>query len=198
VDRESQVINLTRHAGIVRPRDVEALGIPREYLLRLHRSGRLARIGRGLYVLPDSQVNPAASLAEVSKRVPGGVVCLMSALQYYGITTHVSPHVWIAIENRKWEPTSTYPSLRIVRMTGEAFRFGVEEHQVDQVTVRVYSPAKTVADCFKFRSKVGLDVAFEALRETLGGRSADIDELVEAARVCRVARVMRPYLEAMV
>jgi predicted transcriptional regulator of viral defense system len=138
------------------------------------------------------------SLAEVAKRIPNAAVCLISALQFHNLTTQIAPRVWIAIENKKWEPTFDYPPLGIVRLTGRAFSFGVEVHEVNRITVKIYSPAKTVADCFKFRNKIGLDVAMEALRETWRSRRATIDELWEAAKVCRIANVMRPYLEAII
>ena len=196
MDRKQKILELAKRVGLIRPRDVEAAGIHREYLLRLYRNGDLARVGRGLYALPGTQTSESVSLAEVAKRIPNAVVCLISALQFYNLTTQIAPRVWIAIENKKWEPTFDYPPIGIVRLTGRAFSFGVEEHDVNRITVKVYSPAKTVADCFKFRNKIGLDVALEALRETWRSRKATIDELWEAAKVCRVANVMRPYLEA--
>jgi predicted transcriptional regulator of viral defense system len=121
-----------------------------------------------------------------------------SALEFHSLTTQISRSVWIVIENKKWEPKFERPPLEIVRFSGTAFSFGVEEHEVDRVAVKIYSPAKTVADCFKFRNKVGLDVALEALRETWRDRRATMDELWEAATVCRVVNVMRPYLEAVI
>jgi predicted transcriptional regulator of viral defense system len=196
MDRKQKILELAKRMGLIRPRDVEAEGIHREYLLRLYRNGDLARVGRGLYALPGTQTSESISLAEVAKRIPNAVVCLISALQFHNLTTQIAPQVWIAIENKKWEPTLDYPPLEIVRLTGRAFSFGVEEHEVNRITVKVYSPAKTVADCFKFRNKIGLDVALEALRETWRSRKATMDELWEAAKVCRVANVMRPYLEA--
>lgn len=168
------------------------------FLLRMYRSGNLVRMGRGLYALPGAQTSESLSLAEVAKRVPKAVICLISALEFHHLTTQIAHGVWIAIENKKWEPTFGYPPIEIVRFGGPAFRFGVEDHEVDRITVKIYSPAKTVADCFKFRSKVGLDVALEALRETWRSRKATMDELWEAAKVCRVANVMRPYLEAVI
>lgn len=196
MDRKMKILELTRQMGIIRPRDVEAEGIHREYLLRLYRAGELVRVGRGLYALPGAQTSEAVSLAEVAKRVPGAVICLISALQFHNLTTQIAHRVWIAIENRKWEPKFDFPPLELVRFTGRAFSFGIEEHEVNRVSVKVYSPAKTVADCFKFRNKIGMDVAIESLRETLSSRKATIDELWEAAKVCRVANVIRPYLEA--
>ena len=196
MDRKERILELAKQMGLIRPRDVEATGIHREYLLRLYRKGDLERVGRGLYALPGTQTSESVSLAEVAKRVPNAVICLISALQYHNLTTQIAERVWIAVENKRWEPTFDYPPLEIVRLSGRAFSFGVEEHKVDKVTVKVYSPAKTVADCFKFRNKIGLDVALEALRETWRSRKATMDELWEAAKVCRVANVMRPYLEA--
>ena len=196
MDRKQKILGLARRLGIIRPRDVEAEGIPREYLYRLCANGALTRVGRGLYALPDTLRSEAITLAEVAKRVPNAVICLLSALQFHDLSTQVPSRVWIAIENKRWEPKFDYPPIELVRFTGPAFSFGVEEHEVDRVPVKVYSPAKTVADCFKFRNKIGLDVALEALRETWRSRKATMDELWEAAKVCRVANVMRPYLEA--
>jgi predicted transcriptional regulator of viral defense system len=155
-------------------------------------------VGRGLYALPGTQTSAFIELAEVTKRVPNAVICLISALQFHEITTKIPHRIWIAIENKKWEPTFDYPPLAIVRFTGRSVTFGVEEHDVDRVAVKIYSPAKTVADCFKFRNKIGLDVALEGLRETWRSRKATMDELWAAAKVCRVANVMRPYLESIV
>ena len=196
MDRKKKILELAKQRGIIRPRDVEASEIPREYLLRLYRNGDITRIRRGLYALPDSLTSESVTLAEVAKRVPNGVVCLLSALQFHNLTTQISHRVWIAIENRKWKPGFDYPPLEVVRFSIRPFNFGVEEHKVDHVLVKIYSPAKTVADCFKFRNKIGLDVAMEALRETWRNKKATMDELWEAAKVCRVANVMRPYLEA--
>jgi predicted transcriptional regulator of viral defense system len=196
MDRKEKVFELAKEKGIIRPRDVEAAGIPREYLLRLYRKGDLTRVRRGLYALPDSLTSESVTLAEVAKRVPNAVVCLLSALQFHNLTTQISHQVWIAIESGKWKPELDYPPIEVVHFSNRTFNFGVEEHEVDRVPVKIYSPAKTVADCFKFRNKIGLDVALEALRDTWRNQKATMDELWEAAKVCRVANVMRPYLEA--
>lgn len=198
MDRKQKIVEIVKQMGLIRPRDIEAAGIHREYLLRLYRNGDLVRVGRGLYALPGTQTSESLSLAEVAKRVPNAVVCLISALEFHQLTTQIAHCVWIAIENKRWEPRFEYPPLEIFRFSGKAFSFDVEKHEVDRVTVKIYSPAKTVADCFKFRNKIGLDVALEALRETWRNRKATMDELWEAAKVDRVANVMRPYLEAVI
>jgi hypothetical protein len=134
----------------------------------------------------------------VGKRVPNAVVCLMSALDFHHMTTQIPRELWRAVPRGAWRPMNIHPPLNLTYVSGAAFSFGVEEHDVHGVTVRVYSPAKTVADCFKHRSKVGLDVALETLREAWRSRKASVDELIEAAEVNRVSRIMRAYLEASV
>lgn len=167
------------------------------YLTRLLRQGLLERVGRGLYTLADADATEHRTLAEAAKRVPHGVVCLLSALRFHGLTTQNPFEVWMAIRHKAWAPRADGLPLRIVRMSGAAFESGVETHQIDGVDVHVFSPAKTVADCFKFRNKVGLDVALEALRDYRRADPAGMDELWRHARADRVAQVIRPYLEAL-
>lgn len=193
--RIDKVLNLVRKRGLLRPRDLADHGIPRVYLRRLLDRGFLRRVGRGIYVSADSEPSEHYSLAEACKRVPSGVVCLLSALRFHDIGTQNPYEVWMAIDMKGWLPMDT-SALRIVRFSGAALGHGVEEHDAEGVTVKVYSPAKTVADCFKYRNKIGLDVALEALRECRRQRKATMDELYEAAKVCRVANVMRPYMES--
>jgi predicted transcriptional regulator of viral defense system len=183
--------------GIVRSRDIEAIGFPRQYLVRLHRQGKLNRPARGIYTLPDADVTEHHSYAEVTKRVPHATVCLLSALVFHGITTQSPASVWIALSKGARTPALASPSLRIVRLSGLSLTTGIENHQVDGVPVRVYSVAKTVADCFKFRNKIGLDVAIEALKDCLHQKRANITEIYRYAKVCRVSNVIRPYMEAL-
>ena len=180
---------------MLRPRDLDPYDIPRTYLSRLCASGKLQRVGRGLYVLPGSDNTEHHALAEVCKRVPNGVVCLLSALRFHEITTQAPFEVWLAIDVKAWKPRLEYPPTRIARFSKAALHAGVEEHRVEAVTVRVYNPAKTVADCFKYRNKIGLDVAIEALKECWRSRRCTMDELWHYADICRVRNVMRPYLE---
>lgn len=191
-----KVLDLVSQAGVLRSRDLDAHGIPRTYLSRLLAAGKLNRIGRGLYVLPESGVSEHRSLAEACKRAPNGVVCLLSALRFHELTTQAPAAVWLAIGEKDWRPRVDYPPLRIAHFSSAALHSGVEKHQIEGVTVSVFCPAKTIADCFKFRNKVGLDVAVEALRECWQSRRCTMDELWQYAKVCRVHNVMRPYLES--
>jgi len=192
-----RLIDLARSQGLIRPCDLAPLGIPRVSLTRAVRRGLLERIGRGLYGLPGREVSAHGSLAGVGRRVPKGVVCLLSALRFHGLTTQNPFEVWLAIENKALAPKLDYPPLRIVRFSGEAFTEGVEEHVVDSVTIRVTGVAKTVADCFKYRNKIGLDIALEALREAWHEKRMSSDDIWRYAKVCRVANVMRPYLDSL-
>ena len=192
-----RLIDLVRSQGLIRPRDLEPTGIPRISLTRAVRRGQLERVGRGLYGLPGRQVSAHGALAEVARRVPKGVVCLLSALRFHGLTTQAPFEVWLAIENKAITPKLDYPPLRIVRFSGGALTEGIEEHVVDDVTVRITCIAKTVADCFKYRNKIGLDVALEALREAWHEKRMTSDDLWRYAKVCRVTNVMRPYLDSL-
>lgn len=175
-----------------------AQGISSTQLTRLMRAGKIRRIGRGLYVRTDAQVSEHRSLAEARAQAHKGVICLLSALRFYDLTTQAPFEVWLAIDNKDRTPSIDTVSVRIVRFSGKALTEGIEHHWIDGVEVPVYSVAKTVADCFKFRFKIGLDVVREALRETLSNRKATPDEILHFARICRVENVIRPYLEATV
>ncbi len=192
-----KVLELVQKEGVLRPRDLDPYGIPRIYLSRLHAAGKLQRIGRGLYVLPGTNVSEHRSLAEACKRVPKGVICLLSALRFHELTTQSPFEVWLAIAEKAWRPRMEYPPLRIVRFSSTALDAGVEEHRIEGVIVPVFTPAKTVADCFKYRNKIGLDVSIEALRECWRSRRCTMDDLWQYAKVCRVQNVMRPYLESL-
>jgi len=182
--------------SVLRPRDV-AGDTSRTALARLVDKGQLERVGRGLYVPTKAKATVHHTLVEAAKRVPHGVVCLLSALRFHGLTTQ-SPHeVWLAIDVKARKPTVDWPPLRIVRFSGTALRFGVVEHQLEGVAVNITSKEKTVADCFKYRNKIGVDVALEALRDYLRAKGRSVDALMEAAAASRVTNVMRPYLEAL-
>jgi predicted transcriptional regulator of viral defense system len=190
-----QVLRIVAERGSVRSRDLTARQIPRATLMRLVRAGRLKQAARGLYVLPGQVLSRQHSLAEVAARSSRGVFCLLTALRFHKITTRSSDGIWLAIPNKARAPRSDDPPLHVVRFSGAALAEGVEQHVIDGVTIRVYSVAKTVADCFKFREKVSLDVALEALRKSRRLGLATTDDLRHYAQICRVTEVMRPYLE---
>jgi predicted transcriptional regulator of viral defense system len=192
-----RVVEAVRRLGVARSRELGAVGVPRTYLHRLTAKGILERVSRGLYHVADDDFSENYTLAQASKRVPRGVVCLLSALQFHGMTTQSPFEIWMAIDQKARRPVVDYPPLRIFRFSGESLQQGVTTHTLDGVAVRIYNAAKTVADCFKFRNKVGLDVALEALRDYRRARLGTLDELWRFATVCRVAQVMRPYMEAM-
>ncbi len=198
MDRKQQILKLAKKQGIIQAEDVEALGISRNYLYAMHHKGLLQKTSLGLYSLPDSEIDENANLVEVAKRVPNAVIGLLSALSYYGITTQVPHEIWIIVPRGTWKPKIDYPPLLLTYVSGPAYFYGVQEHVLNGVTVKIYSPAKTVADCFKFRNKVGLDVAIESLREVWRTKKATMNELIEAAKINRVLNIMRPYLEATV
>ncbi len=195
-----RALEVARRQGIARGRDFDAAGVPRVYLQRLRDEGVLQQVGRGLYKLANAKVASATSLAEAARIQPKGVIGLLSALQFHNLTTQTPHAVWMLLGPKDWAPTNPSVSLKIVRASGEALRAGIETHQVDGVSVPITSPAKTVADCFKHRNKIGLDVAIEALRDLIKSRKgrAGLNELWRYAEIDRVQTVMRPYIEAMV
>lgn len=193
-----QVLQLVQERRIVRARELAQMGISPTHLQRLFEQGELARPARGIYTLPHSALDENESLSEVALKVPRGVVCLLSALQFHQIGTQ-SPHkVWLALPTRTYQPILDWPPLRIVQMAPALLKDGVEEHQLNGVTVRITNPARTVVDCFRFRNKIGLDVALEAAREGWRDRRYTMTQIAYYQRLCRVTSVMRPYMEAIV
>jgi len=182
--------------GMIGINDLRVHDIPREYPSRLFKQGKLKKIGRGVYSLPNTKETANNAYAQASKLVPKGVLCLLSALRYHSFTTQLPWQVWIAIDQKSRRPKIDGLNIEFIRCSGESFASGVEEHIIDGVTARVYNPAKTVADCFKFRNKIGLDVALEALKEGRRARKFTADELTKYARIDRVLNVIKPYMEA--
>jgi len=193
-----KLIYYVQKKGMIRARELGDLGIPRVYLSRLVNDGHLERVSRGLYQIAESDITEHFSLVQAAKRIPNGVVCLLSALSFHNFTTQLPFQVWIAVERGKWEAGLRDLPLRIFEFSGKSFYAGIETQTIQGVTVKVYCPAKTVADCFKYRNKIGLDVALEALRECQREKKCTSDDLWHFAKVCRVSNVMRPYMEAMV
>jgi len=195
--KSKRILGLAAKRQIIRSKDASALGVPRNYLSRFVEKGLLRKVGRGLYTSTSSSATEHLSLIEAAYKVPNGVICLLSALQFHKFTTQAPHQVWMAIDVKAWAPRITSPATRFVLMSGPALHFGVKEYPVHGGTLKVYTAAKTVADCFKFRNKIGMDVALEALRECRRLKKAPMDELWAAAKVCRVANIMRPYLESL-
>jgi predicted transcriptional regulator of viral defense system len=180
-----------------RPRDLGPLAVTFPELQRLVAGGSIEKVGRGLYRLAEAGQDQFESIAMVSSAVPSGIVCLLSALRIHGIGTQSPREVWIALDRKARKPASLATSVRIVRFSGAMLTYGVQRRSILGVPVRITSPARTVVDCFRYRSKLGLDVALEALREALHSRAATVDEIVRSAEVCRARTVMRTYLEAL-
>ncbi len=194
-DRD-KVLNIIRQAGMVRLRDLRERGLHPEHLRRLMAEGQVVRVARGVYVPADAEPTGNHSLAQAAKQVPKGVICLLSALRFHDIGTQSPFEVWMALDRRARKPQVQRPLLRVVRFSGAALTEGIEQHDIEGAMVAIYNPAKTVADCFKYRNKIGLDVAIEALREGLRERRFTRDDLWRYAKTCRVTTVIRPYLEA--
>ena len=196
--KRQKVIQFAKEHAVVRPRDLVPLDLPKDYLNQLAREGILHRVGRGLYQFPGRETSNHQSFIEVAKLAPKGVITLLSALSFHELTTQNPFEVWLAIDRKAWRPNIDYPPVRFITMSEAGLSSGVEQHVIDGVSVKVFCLAKTVADCFKYRNKIGLDVALEALKEGWQSRRFTIEELSKYAKICRVANVMQPYMEALV
>ena len=197
-EKTKAALALVKRKGFANPRDLAAEGLPPSYLTRLSARGLIEHVGRGLYAWPGLDLGENQSLIEAARLAPKAVICLLSALQFHRLTTQTPHEIWLALPPATWRPRSENLELRIFRFSGKALTYGIQTHTVGGSTLRVYAPAKTVVDCFKFRNKVGLDVALEALREGMHKRLFTSADLWEAARIVRMQNVMRPYLEAIV
>lgn len=189
-------LKLVRRLGIVRPMDLERHGIPRRHLYQLQQQGLIERQSRGVYVAREHALTAEHSLAQVAKRVPAAVICLLTALRLHGLTTQNPSEVWIALPEKARRPSVGYPRLRVARFSGSALTEGIETRRIEGVAVRAYGAAKTVADCFKYRNKLGIDVAIEALQDFSRRYRGGATDLARYAKICRVGRVMQPYIDA--
>jgi predicted transcriptional regulator of viral defense system len=191
-----RALRMIEKMGLARPAELEARGVARGRLYRLVRQGLVERRARGIYVAAGHAPTAEHTLAQVATRVPAGVFCLLTALRFHGLTTQSPAEVWIALPEKARKPRLDYPRLRVARFSGSALTEGIERRRVEGVELRVYSAAKTVADCFKYRNKLGIDVAVEALRDFSRRDRGGATDLARFARICRVARVMQPYLDS--
>lgn len=190
-----KLLPFIKSVGLVRSKDVVRNGFTRAQIAQLLREGNIEQVSRGLYKCKGDLALPNMGLVEISARYPKVVFCLLSALQFHQITTQLPHEIWCAIEGSSRAPRMDYPPLRLVRFVGKAYSEGIEEHKISGIMVRVYSPAKTVADLFRFRNKIGLDVAMEALKETIRSKKASLDDIRKMAQLRGVYTVMRPYIE---
>src|SRR6476659_2767811 len=187
IPQEHQALQIIRQLGIARAAELEAHGVTRGQIYQLLRKGLIERQARGIYVASRHHITAEHTLAQVAKRVPGGVLCLLTALRFHELTTQAPAEVWIALPEKARKPRLDYPRLRVARFSGLALTEGIETHRLEHVDVHVYSAAKTVADCFKYRNKVGIDVAVEALRDFSRRYRGGATELARFARICRVS-----------
>jgi predicted transcriptional regulator of viral defense system len=183
--------------GIARLAELRDAGVTAATVSRMERDGEVLRLARGLYQLPDAPLDTHHSLAEVAKRIPNGVVCLVSALAFHGLTDQLPRPVWLAIGHKDWPPKPDGTPFRLVRFTDRLLNEGVEIHSIEGVSVKVFGIAKTVADCFRYRNKIGLPVAIEGLQEALRQRKTTPAEIARQAERGAVATIIRPYLEAL-
>jgi predicted transcriptional regulator of viral defense system len=197
MDSQRRILQIARKKRLFRLSEVTEAGIHPEAVRRLTSRGQLARIGRGLYSLPSLKPTEHHTLAEVAKRVPNGIVCLLTALRFHGLGTQNPREVWLAVDRRAGIPKIDFTPVRIIRMSGAALSTGIGEHNVDGVRVRITSPARTVVDCFKFRNKIGVDVAVEALKDYRRLRKSTADAIWQQADRLRMSKVIRPYWDAM-
>ncbi|GAB4323832.1 MAG: type IV toxin-antitoxin system AbiEi family antitoxin domain-containing protein [Candidatus Zixiibacteriota bacterium] len=195
--KEKDLLEFVKRRGLVRVKDVIDAGYYSQTLRRLHQKELLIRVSRGLYSHPDMIPGEHQSLVEVAKRVPRAIVCLLTALRYHNIGTQNPKDVWIALPPNLRKPKMQYPPTRVVRFSGDALTEGVEHHMLRGVEVKIYNPAKTVADCFKHRKKIGLDVAMEALKDVIQRRKCTVDDIWYYAKIDRVTKVIEPYMTAM-
>ncbi len=196
--KKEKLLKDAKEKSLVRPKDFEDNKGARVHLSQLVKSGEIIKVGRGLYAPAENDFDERQSLFEAARLVPKGVLCLLSALRFHELTTQNPFEIWLAIEGTSRKPNIATLPLNVFRFSGAAFGEGIETHQIKGIALRVYNPAKTVADCFKYRNKIGLDVAIEALRDAGRQKKATMDELWHYAKICRMSNVMRPYLESIV
>ncbi|OGT26676.1 MAG: hypothetical protein A3I77_07595 [Gammaproteobacteria bacterium RIFCSPLOWO2_02_FULL_42_14] len=194
---EKQVLKLIKQKLTLRSSDLQAIGVPRVVLTRMVREGVLEKVSRGLYRKPNTFLSENETLVDIALVAPRAIFCLLSALQFHGLTTQLPREVWIAMPQGSRAPKMDYPPIRMMRFSGKTYSEGIQTVVRDRVALKIYSPAKTVVDCFKFRNKVGLDVALEALKDALKKKKATRDELYYFAKIERVIKIILPYLEAM-
>ena len=198
LSKKDKLLLKAKEKMLIRPKDFKDIKGVRVHLSQLVAGGELIKVGRGLYAPKGNDFDERQSLLETARLVPKGVLCLLSALRFHEMTTQNPFEIWLAVEGTARKPQIAALPLNVFRFSGAAFSNGIETHEIKSIALRVYNPAKTVADCFKYRNKIGLDVAIEALRDAWRQKKATADELWHYAKICRMSNVMRPYLESLV
>ena len=198
MNKQDKVLKIAEQYGVINAKDLESVGISRNYLYTLAKEGLIERVERGIYTSKTARVTEYFDYLEVAKQVPKAVFCLISSLLFHQLTTQIQQEIWIAIPQGSWKPRISYPPVNITFVSPKPYVYGIEEHEINGTKIKVYSPAKTVADCFKFRNKVGLDVAIESLKEVIHSKKATPDAIMRAAKVNRVVKIVQPYLEALI
>ena len=194
-----KALDIIRHrGGIIRTREALALGIHRRTLYGLRDEGELVPVTRGLYRIEEMEIPAQVHFADVIKRIPKGVICLLSALNFHELTSQMPHQIWIAIDRKARKPKIDYPPIRVFHFSSASFTRGIEMHSIMEQNVRIYNRAKTVIDCFRWKNAVGLDVAIEAAKEYLKRRDSSPSKLMEYARACNVEKFVQPYLEALI
>lgn len=191
-------LHLLKHSKILKTEELSGAGVHRETIRRMVKSGKIIKLARGLYSIPDYQPSEYYSLIEAQKIVEQGVVCLLSALSYHGIGTQNPSEVWMAIPRKTRPPKINNSPIRMVKFSGEGYRSGIEKHNIDNNEIRIYTIPKTIADCFKYRNKLGTEVSIEALKDVLLNRRTTVDELLKYAEICRVRQIITPYMESLI
>ncbi len=197
---KDKILKYAARKGAICPREIEKMGIPRQVLYRLYQEGRLVRIARGTYSMQGIEPTEYHTYVQVAAAFPNSVICLLSALQFHNLTTQMPHKVWVALNrdtDRRSRKSSRFP-VSIMRFSGNSFSEGIETHSIEGVGVRIYCAAKTVADCFKYRNKIGLEIAIEALADCIGQKKTTRDQIWHFAKICRVSKVIRPYMEAII
>jgi len=195
---EEVILDMLRQVKVLRVRDILEAGLHPETIRRMQKKGVVIRVSRGLYIQANAIPTQYDTLIEVFKKVPKGVACLLTALRFHEIGTQDPREVWVALSRTSKTPKMTYPRIRVFKFSGEALTTGIEVHKLAGVDLRVYGVAKTIADCFKYRGKIGPNIAVEALKDALRQRKCTVDDLWRYARICRVTKIIQPYLEAIV
>jgi len=195
ISNKEKIISLIKKRGLIKAKDLKSLNVSRNYLYKLTNEGILTRVSKGVYTLPEITYTEKKTFAEVTKKVPKAVICLISSLVFHNVTTQISNQIWIMLPTGSWNPKIKDLSLNVTYTKDDLYKKGIEKHTVNGVEIKVYNLAKTVVDCFKHRNKIGLDVAIEALQEIVKNKKCDLNEILTYAKINRVYKIMRPYLE---